>query len=92
MTNVKEQHCVELYLKRVNKAKRDSLKETGKEIEDSWEWIEEEGGFTAEEVAGHYLSTYRDKALETWLDNLKHAREKHDTDESVTKILKELVD
>jgi hypothetical protein len=80
---------IKLYNERSDKAIKDSIKETGEAPEDSWDWIEQEGGFTAEEIAGYYLESYKDKALSTWLENVKDSIG-HDTDEKVTKILKEV--
>ncbi|QST02194.1 hypothetical protein IMZ31_22335 (plasmid) [Pontibacillus sp. ALD_SL1] len=45
---------------------------------------------TAEEVVGYYLAYYGEEAYETWMENLKDAPNKHDTDEEVTRILKAL--
>lgn len=46
--------------------------------------------YTADAIAGYYISIYGDEALDIWLENLSLATCKHDTDSGVTKILKRI--
>ena len=46
--------------------------------------------FTASEIVGYYLETYREEAYKIWLENLKYSENILDNDDEVTRILGEL--
>ena len=77
---------IKSYNKRMDRAFEEMEKE-GLEDYDSFQFVEETGGFKPEEVAGYYYDTYGNKAYDTWKSNTKGKRLSED-DKKVDRILK----
>ena len=65
----------------------EEMEKEGLEDYDSFQFVEETGGFKPEEVAGYYYDTYGNKAYDTWKSNTKGKRLSED-DKKVDRILK----
>ena len=78
---------IKSYNKRMDRAFEKMEKEGLEDYYDSFQIVEETGGFKPEEVAGYYYDTYGNKAYDTWKSNTKGKRLSED-DKKVDRILK----
>jgi|TARA_R100000353_G_scaffold157938_1_gene117104 hypothetical protein len=61
-------YYIKAYEDRMNRA-FEQMQQEGVTDNDSHNFIYEQGDFNAEEIAGYYFQTYKDKALHYWLIN-----------------------